>query len=397
MRTVGLLIESSRAYGRGLLHGIAKFVRMRNDWSIVYQERMLGDTVPLDLTGRHCDGVLARIDTIRQRNWLLKLKIPVVDLRGRWDIPQFPRIISDDKAVAELAAQNLLARGRRYFAFCGFAGADFSQRRRDYFCAAIRAAGYTAKVYEIPSPARGADTMANESNAASYEREMGKWLRNLPQPTSLMACNDVCGRQVLDLCHVHGLLVPDQIAVIGVDNDEVLCDLAEPPMSSIILPTERIGYQAAKVLSGMMNGTKPAHYETLIPPIRVVKRRSTDVADVDDYCISAVQAFIREKACTGIKVEHILDHLAEKNLLVSRSTLDRRFREKLHCSPKEQILDIRMDRVRQLLVDTTYSMEQIAALVGMAGASQLAAVFKHRTGETPGEFRAKAQMGPVLE
>ncbi|MGC8625784.1 MAG: xylose operon transcription regulator XylR, partial [Phycisphaerae bacterium] len=124
MRTVGLLVESSRAYGRGLLYGIARYVRTCNDWSIVYQERMLGDATPANLVGRHCDGIIARIDTLRQRNWLIKLKIPVVDLRGRWDIAKFPRIISDDKAIAELAAQHLLARGSRHFAFCGFAGAD---------------------------------------------------------------------------------------------------------------------------------------------------------------------------------------------------------------------------------------------------------------------------------
>lgn len=390
MRTVGLLIESSRAYGRGLLHGIAKFMRLHNDWSIIYQERTLRDADPLGLAGKRCDGVLARIDTMQQRDWLLKLNVPVVELRGSWDHPRFPRIISDDKAVAEMAAQHLLARGSGYFAFCGFAGADYSESRRDYFCAAIRDAGYLPNIYESPAAPHGAGTAAYESTAAAHGREMGNWLSRLPQPTGLMACNDVCGRQVIDLCHVHGLRVPDQIAVIGVDNDEVLCDLAEPPMSSVILPTERIGYQAAELLSAMMDGKKPPCHEILVPPVGIVKRRSTDTAVVDDPCIAAALAFIREKACTGIQVEDILDHLAEKELLVSRSTLDRKFREKLHCSAKDQILDTRLERVRQLLRDTTYSVERIATLVGLAGASQLAAVFKHRTGQTPGEFRAKA-------
>jgi LacI family transcriptional regulator len=168
-------------------------------------------------------------------------------------------------------------------------------------------------------------------------------------------------------------------------------------MSSIILPTERIGYQAAELLSAMMDGKKPPHHEILIPPVGVMKRRSTDAAEGDDPCVKAALAFIREKACKGIKVEDILDHLAEKKLLVSRSTLDRKFREKLRCSPKDQILDIRLERVRQLLRDTTYSVERIAALVGLAGASQLAAVFKHRTGQTPGEFRAIACSGRVQD
>ncbi len=393
MRTVGLFIESSRVYGRGLLRGIAKFVRIHNEWSIVYQERMLGDVTPLDLGHRHCDGIIARIDTIRQRNRFIKLRIPLVDLRGRWDIPKFPHLISNDKAIAELAAQHLLARGSRHFAFYGFAGADYSQRRRDYFCAAIHAAGHTTAVYESPAAPRGSDTTANESTAALHERKMSHWLKGLPQPIGLMACNDVGGRQVLDICHVLGLRVPEQISVIGVDNDEVLCDLAEPPMSSIILPTERIGYQAAELLSDMMDGRKPAQHEILIPPIEVMKRRSTDAAVVEEPYVAAALAFIREKACTGINVEDILDHLANHKLLVSRSTLDRRFREILHFTPKEQILTIRLERVRQLLLDTTDSVERIAQQVGLAGASQLAALFKHCTGETPGEYRAKARPG----
>jgi LacI family transcriptional regulator len=391
MRTVGLLIESSRAYGRGLLRGIARFMRMHNDWSIIYQERTLRDADPLGLAEKHCDGVLARIDTRQQLDWLLELNVPVVELRGSWDHPRFPRIISDDRAVAEIAAQHLLARRCPYFAFCGFAGADYSQTRRDHFCAAIRAAGYLPDVYESPAAPHGADTAAYEVTAAAHEREMGSWLSRLPHPTSLMACNDVCGRQVIDLCHVHGLRVPDQIAVIGVDNDEVLCDLAEPTMSSVILSTERMGYEAAELLSTMMDGTEPSKHEFLIPPIGVMKRHSTDSAVVDDPCIAAALAFIREKACTGINVEHVLDHLADRELLVSRSTLDRRFRKRLRCSPKDQIIDTRLERVRQLLLETTYSVERIAELVGFASSSQLATAFKHRTGKTPSEFRAGAR------
>ena len=392
MRIVGLLIESSRAYGRGLLHGIARYVRTHNNWSIVYQEGTLGDAASLDFAGQHCDGIIARIDTLRQRNQLLKLKIPVVDLRGRWDIPQFPRIVIDDRAVAELAAQHLLARGSRHFAFCGFAGTDYSRRRRDYFCAAIEAAGYRPQVYESPAAPRGTDTTANESNASAHERNMGHWLTSLPQPIGLMACNDICGRRILNLCHVHGLRVPDHIAVMGVDNDEVLCDLAEPPMSSIMLPTQRIGYQAAELLSGMMDGIEPLRHEMLIPPSDVMRRRSTNAAAVEDPYVAAALAFIRAKADSGINVVDILNHLANIQLPVSRSTLDRRFQEMLHFSPKDQILNIRLERVRQLLVDTTDSVEQIARRVGLAGASQLAALFKHRTGQTLSEFRQKSRV-----
>lgn len=394
MRTVGLIIESSRAYGRGLLHGIARFARTHNNWSIVYRESMLADSIAAVLARRSCNGVLARIETIQQRNSLLKLKIPVVDLRGRWVTPQFPQLICDQKAVAELAAQHLLLRGYRRFAFCGFAGADYSQHRMRHFSQALHKAGYDLSIYESPAAPHRADTNINENRAMAYEAEMSDWLRQLPTQTGIMACNDVCGRLVLNLCHKLRLDVPNHIAVIGVDNDELLCDLAEPAMSSISLPTERIGFQAAELLAGMMDGKKYAQHRILMPPIDVIVRRSTDFTVVEDPYVAAAMAYIREKACTRIKVDRLLDHLASKNMLISRSTLDRRFQHALNCLPKDQILDFRMRAVRQLLLDTTYSIERIAEMVGMSRASQLAAQFKRHTGQTPGEYRAKALMEP---
>ena len=395
MRIVGLIIESSRAYGRGLLHGIARFARTHEHWSIVYRESMLADSITAVLAKSSCNGVLARIETIQQKTALLKLNIPVVDLRGRWMTPQFPQMICDQKAVAELAAQHLLARGYRRFAFCGFAGADYSQHRMRYFALAVRKAGYDLSIYETPAAPHRADTNINENRAMAYEAQMANWLRKLPPQTGIMACNDVCGRLVLNLCHKQHLDVPNHIAVIGVDNDELLCDLAAPTMSSIRLPTEHIGFLAAELLERMMDGKKSAHRKTLLPPIDVTVRRSTDFTVAEDPYVVAAMAYIREKACTRINVDHILDHLASKNMLISRSTLDRRFQHALHCLPKDQILNFRMHRVRQLLLDTTYSLERIADMVGVSRASQLAAQFKRHTGQTPGDFRSNAHMGPA--
>ncbi len=394
MRTVGLIIESSRAYGRGLLHGIARFARTHNNWSIVYRESMLADSIAAVLAKRSCNGVLARIDTVQQRNSLLRLKIPVVDLRGRWVTPQFPQLICDQKAVAELAAQHLISRGYRRFAFCGFAGADYSQHRMRHFSQALRDAGYKPSIYESPAAPHRADTNINENRAMAYEAEMSDWLRKLPPQTGIMACNDVCGRLVLNLCHKLHIDVPNQVAVIGVDNDELLCDLAEPAMSSISLPTERIGFQAAELLAGMMDGKKHAQQQMLMPPIDVIVRRSTDFTVVEDPYVATAMAYIREKACSRINVDRILDYLASKNMLISRSTLDRRFQHALNCFPKDQILEFRMRAVRQLLLDTTYSIERIAEMVGISRASQLAAQFKRYTGQTPGEYRANTIMEP---
>ena len=387
MFTVALIIESGRAFGRGLLQGIARYAHTQGNWSIVYHPWEWDDQTPAWLMQFRCDGVIARIDSKALLHALRRLKVPVVDVRRKFRTPGIPMVGSEYRLIAQLAADHLRERGFRNFAYCGYAGVDYSIRRRDDFINYLSNHHHKAIIYEGGSP-HSAATWQRESAAMFHERELGAWLTKLPTPIGLMACNDVRGRQVLNACRIHHIKVPDEVAVIGVDNDEVLCDLADPPLSSVIPATDRIGYEAATLLNDMMRGIRPNLQEVCIEPLGVATRRSTDVLAVEDLRVAEALRFIRDHACEGITVEDVLNHLCNKDSLqVSRSTLEHRFNEIVKHSPKEEIMLVRLQRMKQLIVNTDWTLPEIATRVGIQHAEYLSTLFKRKFGRTPGEFR----------
>ena len=199
-----------------------------------------------------------------------------------------------------------------------------------------------------------------------------------------MACNDMRGQQVLDACRAIGIVVPDEVAVIGVDNEEVLCDLSDPPLSSVVPNAERIGYEAASLLDSLMRGEKVQAARSLIEPLGVFTRRSTEVLAIEDRQIAAVARFIRLHACEGIDVSNVL-----RAVPMSRSTLDRRFIKIMGHSPKDEILRVRLNRAKQLLAETDLSQAIIAEKIGLEHAEYLSRIFKRRMGMTPSEFRSR--------
>ena len=388
--TVALLIESSRAYGRGLLRGIARYVRETARWNVLHQERSLSDAAPAWLTHQACDGVIARVESPQLLEQLSRLRLPVVDVRGVLECKGIPRVLSDDGAIAVMAAEHLLDRGLRNLAFCGFGGADYSRRRQEAFCRRVSAAGYAVEVFNTTAPLRRADTQRIEAAAIAGENKIRRWLKRLPTPVGIMACNDICGRMVLDACLREALRAPESVAVVGVDNDDVLCDLSSPPLSSVQPDCDGIGYRAAALLARMIHGGNRAARSLYIAPTGIVTRLSTDMLAVDDRLVAEALAFIRRSRGRHISVEHILDHLADSGLTTSRSTLERRFAEHLKRSPRDEIARAAMERARELLLGTGLPLQRIAESVGLAYSEYFIRVFKQRYGVTPGEFRRRA-------
>jgi LacI family transcriptional regulator len=382
---VALLVESSRAYGRGLLHGIAEYIRLHGPWSIFMTERGLGDAPPGWLQGWDGDGVIARIENRKIAHAICELGLPAVDLRGVLPDLEIPLIVTEDEAVSRLAVGHFLERGFRHFAFCGFVNADDSDNRSRAFARLVEEAGHTCHVYRPsrkPRPAE-AGTMALEQGGLIAEAEVAHWVEALPRPVGLMACNDIRGQQVLNACREVGIAVPEEVAVLGVDNDDVLCDLSYPTLSSIVPDTHRIGHEAAALLERMIGGESPPRKSTLIPPLGVVTRRSTDVLAIEDRHLARAVRFIREHACEGITVEDVLEHVP-----LSRSVFERRFDQLFGHTPKAEILRARLDRLKQLLAETELPLKQIAFKVGFEHAEYMNVFFKERTGQTPGQYRA---------
>lgn len=383
---VALLIESSRGYGRGLLRGIADYVRVHGPWSIYLQRHHLFDATPGWLKDWRGDGILARVENRRIARSLRGRRLPVVDLRGRLLDLDMPAILTDDAAGARLAAAHLLERGFRQFAYCGFEGAPYSDERSRVFNQVIEQAGFRCVTYESPRHLRGRHPERPEIEGPLGEAHVMRWLRTLPRPIGLMACNDARGQQVLNACRDLDIHVPEEMAVVGVDNDDVICDLCDPPLSSVVPNTPKIGYEAAALLDRMMRGEAAPRQPIYIEPVGIVTRRSTDVLAIDNADVTAALRFIRDHACEGISVKDVLTHVS-----LSSSALERQFSRILGRTPKAEIVRVQLDRVKQLLAETACPLKRVALEAGFKHPEYLCAVFKSKFGQTPGRYRAQAR------
>ena len=378
---VAVLVESSRGYGRNLLRGIAAYARSHGPLSIYRQDQGLGESFPTWLHAWEGDGIIARIESEELAEFLSTRGLPTVDLRYRFQLPGIPTIETNELSVAQLACDHLVECGVQHFAFCGFEGANYSEARQAFALEYLAQRGYTTSVYNSHAD-HPTDTVGLEAEGLLHDEELGAWLQSLPKPVGLFACNDIRAAQVANVCRELNIKVPEQIAVVGVDDDRLICELTTPPLSSVALDTFRIGYLATEMLSRMMQGTAPEESRVLIRAKGVVRRQSTDLLLSDDPDVAAALEFIRNHACDGITVDDVAQAVNQ-----SRSTLVRRFSKHAGTTIKAEITRVRVSRLKQLLADTEYPLLQIARMVGFAHVEYMSTMFKEHTGETPGQYR----------
>jgi len=379
---VALLIECSRGYGRQLLSGIATYARTFGPWTFYHEERVLADRVPPRLTKWRPEGIIARVEDASVARTLRRLGLPTVAVLHQAPVPGIPGVMPDQESTVRLAAEHLLERRLRHFAFCGFSNIPFSEERGKRFVRYLQARGYVVSIFESKSKARGRDLAAVEAEALSRAGELAVWLRKLPKPIGLMACNDMRAYQVLSVCREHGILVPDEVAVIGVDNDALQCALCDPPLSSVDNNAQQVGSEAATLLHRLMEGRGPVPNVNHIQPIGVVTRRSTDVLAIRDREVVEIVRYVRDHACEGLPIAEMI----RRNSL-SRSTLERWFVKHLGRSVNDEICRVRLDRIKELLTTSDFSLGEIAKATGFAHAETMQRLFKRATGQTPGEYR----------
>jgi LacI family transcriptional regulator len=378
---VAVLIETSRAYGRGLLEGMARYVRERGPWSIYFRPHGLGEPPPPWLRGWKGDGILARIDDRRMARAVLATGLPAVDLRGRLPDLGLPRVGVDNRALARMALEHLRERGFRHFAFCGLPRGEHPHmdQRCDDFTRLVREAGCPCAVF--PPPRHRGRSWEQE------QQQLAGWLRGLPRPVGIMACNDDRGQQLLDACRRAGVLVPDEAAVISVENDPLLCGLATPPLTSIDVNPQQVGYEAAALLERLMAGRRLPAQGIFLDLCRVVTRQSTDVLALQDPELVKAVRLIRERACEGIGVEDVL-----AGVCLSRSVLERRFKQVLGRTPKAAILAVQLERARQLLAETDLPLADVARRCGFRSEKYFGDIFHIKTGVRPGAYRRRARL-----
>lgn len=382
-KRVALIVESSRGYGRDLLAGIGDYGRVHGPWSFFTQERRLEDPLPSWLESWRGDGAIVRCDSQSMLIALQSLRLPCVDLRGNFPSP-WPVVRCDDRLAVRCAVNHLIDRGLTRLAFCGYETVSYSHRRLEEFTLYMAELGLTFATYQSPPPFKQATTVDIEQANVLFESALANWLRALAKPVGIVAANDIRGQQLLATCRTIDMLVPEQIAVVGIDNDLTLCELSDPPMSSVELDAHQIGLQAAEILDEMMSGREYSGKSASIPPKGVIKRQSTDAIVVEDPQVAIALRYIRLHASMGLSVEDVASQVP-----LSRRTLERRIRESLDCSINELIIRHQLEQAKKLLAETDWSLMVIASRSGFRHGEYLSTLFKREMGITPGEYRRK--------
>lgn len=379
---VALLIETSSKYGRAILSGVGNYMKTESRWSVFLEEKDIHQETPQWLYRWNGHGILSRNTTPDLADYCQKKEIPLVELTDRGVDYGFHAFRSNDKLIGDMAAEHLLERGLRNFAYVGFSGEAWSLRRLAGFQDRLAQNKFEVNVFESPwAP------LQNQSFDNSLE-QISSWLKELPKPIGVMACNDVRGQHVLSACRSLEIFVPEEVSIIGVDNDELHCSLSSPPLSSVIPDSETIGFEAAKKLASLLNGESTSERLQQVDPIGIATRQSTETIAVDDPDIAAAIAFMRENACRGISVDDVIDAIS-----ISRSSLERGMRRYLSRSPRQEIRRNQLKRACRFLTETDLALDKIAEQCGYKHPEYMHVVFKRETGITPGEYRKKRKPG----
>jgi LacI family transcriptional regulator len=372
---IRLYADVVHSYSRGVLRGIANYAKMHGSWDFNVTARIEPEFTAT-FARDSIRGVIIQIRKKDQAEKLFASGVPAVNVSNVIALPHpLPAVFPDDVATGRMAAAYFLERGFRNFAFFGHTSQQFSRERSEGFVQSLQQAGFQCMSYFHPAP--DGDTRGH----ANVDERLAA-LSSLPKPLAVFCSNDSCARSVIRDATRMGLQVPDQIAVLGVDNDEINCELAGVQLSSIRLNTERIGYEAAALLAKLMAGQAAPADPILIPPVEVITRRSTDVLALADAEVANVVRFIRDRGGREINVEDLL-----KKTVLSRRSLEMRFRKALGRSPYQEIRRVQLERAQLLLSRTDHSVREIADACGFKEARQLSTAFHGSLGITPRQYR----------
>jgi len=381
-KKVVLYIESSSGYGRNLLTGISEYSWQYGPWEFfrppLHYSHFSGKRLVERMKRWGADGLIVR--EARAGDEILQLDVPTVLSPNPLISTNFPSVVTDDLGAGRMAAEYFLELGYRNLAFCGYEDIVWSQRRCEAFLE--RLAGERVKTF-VFSP----------TTILSPEREsieISQWLRSLPSQVGLFACNDDRGTQIIELCRFEEIPVPEQIAVLGVDNDEITCNLCVPQLSSVQLNTVSAGFQTAKLLDDLMSGEKKMEsQEILDEATRVVGRASTDSKPINDPYVAEAAWFIRRNIRDKINASDVV-----KRACISRNSLYSRFRKVLGKSIYEFIQEEKIKYMSRLLSQTDMSVSQIASQLGESDDKNISRIFRKRTGLTPHRFRELSTHDP---
>ncbi len=383
MPQVAVLLPTSVKISRDMRRGILQYVRRHGPWGLHIIEGRQGEQKLIRMKEWGCTGIFGRLYTAELIEAASHAKVPqvLIDpeecfLSKNHPLYRHSVVRSDTAAVGRLAAEYFLERRFIHYAYVGeVQGVHWSVRRGEAFAEAVRAAGFDCAVY-------GPLTDEEKEDAGLERARLCAWLRALPKPVALFAAMDNRGRQVMDACAWAGLAVPREVAVLGVDNDDDLCETTTPPMSSILLEAEKASYEAAQHLDDLMRGAARKRRVITYGPAQVVSRRSTEITQITDAVVVKAQEFIVVNACSGIGVPDVVHHVR-----ASRRLAEQRFRQQLGRTILDEIRRVRLERVCTLLKETNLAIGEITHACGFDSESHLGTVFRRAYGCTMRDYR----------
>jgi LacI family transcriptional regulator len=382
-RRVALIYDARGAYDTKVMSGVAQYIQHSSGWNVYIEENALKDQRLPNLKAWKGDGIIANFDNPRVAAAVVRSKLPAVGFGSGYgwysvssDIPYF---YTNNRAIAELAVDHLVSRGLRHFAFCGYPKNQINgwcYERRDAFKEALASRGFSCHIYQAKA--------SLETTWVSLQRSIGAWLRSLPKSVGILAANDIRGRQILEACRSCALRVPEDVAVLGVDNDELFCSLSSPVLSSVEQGAKHLGYEAAKLLDKLMKRASiPLKTKRfIIDPFGVITRASTEVLAIEDPHVAKSMTFIAEHYARGIGVNDVV-HISG----VSRSGLEKKFRARLGFTIATMIRRFQLDRARDLVLTTNLPLKEISANLSFPSVQHMTTLFRKAYGQPPGKLR----------
>ena len=374
------LPDTSRGFGRGVLTGFSRYSTLHRGWTFLYRPpRYVTDFQELvldEFRQMNLDGILC---SLNQAELLGELGLPMVcyDV-GNYKGP-IPCITTDDVDVGRQAATFLIQQGHRNFAYFGYDALTWSKARRTNFIQTIEAAGFS--VHTLP--------VKNQVvSLATEEEELRHWISQLPKPVALYCSNDDRALSIVEICSSMGLRIPEEIAILGTDNDELLCNTCNPPLSSVRISADQAGYDAAALLAEMIEGKAVAEGQEFPASVAgISERQSTNLLMVEHATVRKALHFIRDNVHRPVQVAEVV-----KDSGRSHRALNDLFHSELGCSIGKSITQARIQHISRLLTDTNLRIQEIAIAVGYDDDRHFSRYFKRSTGVTPLEYRRTVKM-----
>lgn len=380
-RRIAILMRQDAGFHRQVLLGIRAYAGHARGW-LFHNAPCVADAVrPLAEWNPH--GIIAHLDDAKVARKVIGLGKPIVDTGCVLTGLDIPTVDVDHAAVARLAADYFLARGYRHFGYFGGCLAHYSRLRLVGFREMIEAAGFEVHSCHIEYQPR----LSDRTSWKSVNAQVRKWLKTLAKPVAVLADHDVAAHDLANMCQILGLHVPNDVAILGVDDDELECQLSFPPISSVAIPSQRIGYEAARLLDRMMLGKRVSNEALYLPPVRVVTRHSTSLFAVDEPVVTAALHYIRNHVSEPLLVSTIAAALT-----VRRRVIEERFRTLLGRSILDEIHRVRIDKAKELLANTDLHMSEVARQSGFSTPQRMATLFRKRTNVTPSEYRRRLRV-----